>query len=198
MNVTCEENGASLNSTERSCRFMWILVVSFDLLHVWRWSCTIVFHAVDVFSLVYPVTSSAQRLWDWSQRWLIPNVREGLGPAQSVMGYVEMLAFFHNKSKTDTALKKHLGRRVNIGLELPNFSHTLGWSIVSNFITTLGWRWMEHAGHFGEHQDMSGDDSSRWFDWLYMDPKIEIHKARNTTKRRTRASMIIYTIFNVL
>ena len=127
MNVTFEENGASLNATERSCRFMWILAVSFDLLHVWRWSCTIILqHADDGFSLLYQVTSSAQWLWDWSQRWLIPNVREGLGAAQSVMGYVEMLAFFHNKSTTDIALKKHLGRRVHIAVGVTQFqSHPL-------------------------------------------------------------------------
>lgn len=133
MNVTFEENGASLNATERSCRFMWILAVSFDLLHVWRWSCTIIFqHADDGVSLLYQVTSSAQhaqRLWDWSQRWLIPNVREGLGAAQSVMGYVEMLAFFHNKSTTDTAERNIWGGGFTLQLELPNFSHTLWWSM---------------------------------------------------------------------
>ena len=54
----------------------------------------------------------------------------------------------------------------------------------------LGRRWMEHAGYVGEHQDMSGDDSTRWFDWLYMAPIIEMHKARNTTKRHTCPPMI--------
>lgn len=191
MNVTFEENGASLDATERSCRFMWILAVSFDLLHVWRWSCTIIFqHADDGFLLLYQVTSSAQWLWDWSQRWLIPNVREGLEAAQSVMGYVEMLAFFHNKSTTDIALKKHLGRRVHIAVGVTQFqSHPLVINEL-NVITTLGRRWMEHAGYVGEHQDMSGDDSSRWFDWLYMAPIIEMHKARNTTKRHTCPPMI--------
>ena len=42
------------------------------------------------------------------------------------MGYVEMLAFFHNKSTTDTALKKHLGRRVHIAVGVTQFqSHPL-------------------------------------------------------------------------